>query len=277
MKPTVATPSPILDSLSDLPNNLSTTIFGQNMVEIYDCLDSTNLRAKELGRQSAPEGALVVADQQTGGRGRLGRTWHSPSGSGLYFSLVLRPAKYGFHLPLITLATGLGVARGLERVCGLRPGVKWPNDLLLGSLKCCGILAETEFPGSGDMFTVLGIGINVNQTPEEFPPPLSLQATSIMMATGKPWNRVVVLSAVLAEVESNYLKLAAGGEQEIVDEYKIFCVTLGKSVEVRGGPRNFQGMAVGIEATGQLLVREHISNILYSVDAGEVTISGGPQ
>ena len=274
MNPPITAPLPGTDSLLNLQNQLQTKIFGRTTVEIHDCLDSTNRRAKELGQSEALEGTLVVADRQTGGRGRLGRTWHSPAGLGLYFSIVLRPGGHGFHLPLITLATGLGVAQGLERICGLRPGVKWPNDLLLGSQKCSGILAETEMTASGSLLTVLGIGINVNHSSTEFPADLAERATSLMIATGKPWSRTAVLSAVLTEVESNYLKLAGNREHEIVQEYREFCITLGKQVEVRGGSRTIQGVAVGIEATGQLIVRENASGQVFSVDAGEVTISG---
>ena len=274
MKSTLTTSVSQPDPLIDLPQQLHTKLFGRSAIEIHDCLDSTNLRAKELGRSNAGEGTLVVADRQTGGRGRLGRTWHSPAGSGLYFSIVLRPAKYGFTLPLISLATGLGVARGLERLCGLLPGVKWPNDLLLGSKKCCGILAETEFPASGPMFTILGIGINVNQCQEEFPPELADQATSLMMSTGKSWQRMAVLSSVLTEIEHNYLRLTEHREQEIVNEYREVCITLGKLVTARGGGHDVQGVAVDIKPTGQLVIRESTSGELSSIDAGEVTITG---
>ncbi len=151
-------------------------------VHHFETLDSTNDLAKQLAAQGAPEGAVVVAEAQTGGRGRLGREWNSPPGVGLYVSLVLRPMLPPMELPQITLTTAVAVVRAVRRVAGVAPGIKWPNDLLLDGKKLGGILTEMETESDRIRHVVVGLGLNVNNP--EFPPELAATATSLALAAG---------------------------------------------------------------------------------------------
>ena len=165
----------------------------------FETLDSTNDLAKELAAQGAPEGTVVVAETQTGGRGRLGREWNSPPGVGLYVSLVLRPMLPPMELPQITLTTAVAVVRAVRRVTGVAPGIKWPNDLLLNGKKLGGILTEMETESDRIRHVVVGLGLNVNNP--AFPPELAATATSLALATGRAFSRVQLLQAWLEEFE----------------------------------------------------------------------------
>ena len=161
---------------------LKTRVF-TGPVHHFETLDSTNDLAKELAVQGAPEGTVVVAEAQTGGRGRLGREWDSPPGVGLYVSLVLRPMLPPMELPQITLTTAVAVVRAVRRVAGVAPGIKWPNDLLLNGKKLGGILTEMETESDRIRHVVVGLGLNVNNP--GFPPELAATATSLTLTAGR--------------------------------------------------------------------------------------------
>ena len=261
-------------SLESIRKELQTAVLGRNLVEVHESIDSTNLRAWDLAQAGAAEGALVLAETQTSGRGRLGRVWHSPPGQGLYFSLVLRPDLSPESIPLLTLAAGLGAARAIEAVCGLAPGIKWPNDLTMGGRKVAGILCEMEIhPSQGGPFVIMGLGLNVNLEPSELPPELSDKAGSLYIAFGRGWDRTVLLARIFKEIEDSCGKLVSEGPEALVTEYRRFCETLGKTVVVSQGRESFTGLATDVDASGCLVVVKPDGERV-KVNAGEVTLSG---
>jgi BirA family biotin operon repressor/biotin-[acetyl-CoA-carboxylase] ligase len=252
---------------------LKTRVF-TGPVHHFETLDSTNDLAKELAAQGAPEGAVVVAEAQTGGRGRLGREWDSPSGVGLYVSLVLRPMLPPMELPQITLTTAVAVVRAVRRVAGLAPGIKWPNDLLLNGKKLGGILTEMETESDRIRHVVVGLGLNVNNP--GFPPELAATATSLTLAAGKTFSRVHLLQAWLEEFEELYGRFLNLGFPEILKEWKSSAVTLGKMITVRQGPREISGQALDVAPDGALLLRT-ANGEMVRVTSGEITPGSGAE
>ena len=237
-------------------------------VHHFETLGSTNDLAKELAAQGAPEGTLVVAETQTGGRGRLGREWNSPPGVGLYVSLVLRPMLPPMELPQITLTTAVAVVKAVRRVAGLAPGIKWPNDLLINGQKLGGILTEMETESDRIRHVVVGLGLNVNNP--GFPPGLKATATSLALAAGRKFSRVDLLKAWLEEFETLYDRFLNQEFAEILEEWKGAAVTLGRAVTVRQGPREISGQALDVAPDGALLLRT-ASGEVVRVTSGEIT------
>jgi BirA family biotin operon repressor/biotin-[acetyl-CoA-carboxylase] ligase len=237
-------------------------------VHHFETLDSTNDLAKDLATRGAPEGTVVVAEAQTGGRGRLGREWDSPPGVGLYVSLVLRPMLPPLELPQITLTTAVAVVRAVRRAAPVTPGIKWPNDLLVNGKKLGGILTEMETESDRIRHVVVGLGLNVNNP--EFPPELAARATSLTLATGGSFSRVKLLQAWLEEFEALYDRFLNQGFTEILAEWKASAVTLGKMVTVRQGPREISGQALDVAPDGALLLRTASGEIIR-VTSGEIT------
>ncbi len=236
-------------------------------VHYHPRLPSTNDLAKEMGRQGAPEGTLVVADGQEAGRGRLGRQWVSPEGVGLYVSLILRPPLPPSELPQITLTVAVAAAQALERVAQIAPGIKWPNDLLLGGRKLGGILTELETEAERIRYLVVGMGLNVN-TPG-FPGELADTATSLWLATGRRHSRVALLRAWLEELEALYEQFLHRQFPVILRAWKRRSVTLGKPARVRQGEREVAGVAVDVAPDGALLLRTGAGQ-LVRVTSGEL-------
>lgn len=239
----------------------------------FDLISSTNDLAKELGAQGAPEGALVVAEAQSAGRGRLGRSWQSPPGVGLYVSLLLRPPLPPEEMPQITLTTAVAGVRALKRTAGLTPEIKWPNDLLLHGKKAGGILTEMETESDRIRYLVLGWGLNVNNP--DFPPELISTATSLRLATGRTFSRVAILRAWLEELESLYERFLAGDFPRILQEWKQHAVTLGREVEVLQGARRLRGQAVDVDGDGALLLKQPSGEIIR-VTSGEIAPDPDP-
>jgi BirA family biotin operon repressor/biotin-[acetyl-CoA-carboxylase] ligase len=237
-------------------------------VHHFETLDSTNNLAKELAARGAPEGTVVVAEAQTGGRGRLGREWDSPPGVGLYVSLVLRPMLPPMDLPQITLTSAVAVVRAVRRVAGVAPGIKWPNDLLLNGKKLGGILTEMETESDRIRHVVVGLGLNVNNP--EFPAELAATATSLTLAAGGAFSRVDLLKAWLEEFDGLYDRFLNQGFAEILAEWKGLTVTLGTEVTVRQGPRKISGLALDVAPDGALLLRTAGREIVRVI-SGEIT------
>ena len=242
-------------------------------VHYFETLDSTNNCAKELAARGAPEGTVVIAETQTGGRGRLGREWDSPPGVGLYVSVVLRPLLPPLELPRITLTTAVAVVRTVRRVTELTPGIKWPNDLLVHRRKLGGILTEMETESDRIRHVVVGLGLNVNN--RNFPPELAATATSLAQVAAGPFSRVDLLKAWLEEFEDLYERFLNQEFPEILAEWKRYTVTLGRGVTVKQGAREISGQAVDVAADGALLIRIP-SGELVQVNSGEIAPEPAP-
>jgi len=234
----------------------------------FDSLPSTNLEAAQRAIEGAAEGLCVVASEQTAGRGRLQRRWISPNGSGLYFSIVLRPRIHQRSWPLITLAAALAVHDALLETYSLKTDIKWPNDILSNNRKLCGILAETVDTTQGRAL-VLGIGINL--TSSAFPPEVHEIATSVQLETGKVPNLEIILRNVMIALLRRYemLQSVSGGE-EILREWSVrSSYASGKRIRVANGQEVLEGTTRGLEIDGALRVETDEGEIRI-VRAGDV-------
>lgn len=228
--------------------------FGKT-VHYFAELDSTNVEAWRRAERGAAEGELVIADAQRRGKGRLGRSWHSPAGLNLYFSLVLRPEIPPTRAPQITLTAAVALAETV-RDLGAEPEIKWPNDLLVGGKKLAGILAESSCEGARLIFIVLGIGINVNVPEGSWPPELRGRATSLLAATGAPFDRALVLSRLLERLEECYREFLGRGLASLALRWERFFGLKGKRVRADLLDRTVCGTALGLDSDGALLLRE---------------------
>lgn len=224
--------------------------------------------ATELAQGGCPEGALVTANEQSLGRGRLGRDWHSPGRSGLYFSLVLRPPVAAAQAMSITLACGLGAARGIGRACGQQADIRWPNDVLLNGKKCCGILVDLVANGDQARYVIAGVGVNVNQ--QSFPEQLDGIATSMSRETGVEWARDVVLESILTELERYYDMFLQRGSGAVAEAFtRASSYAKGRRVVVESPAQSIRGVTVGLDERGILLVRQD-DGVIVPVLAGGV-------
>lgn len=261
-------PKPIPIDVASLTNKLKATPFTQGKIHYLPSTVSTNDVARDLAEKGAPEGTIVIAESQTRGRGRLDRTWHSPPGTGLYFSIILRPQLDPSDLPKITLLAGIAAAEAIEENTGLRPLIKWPNDLLLEGKKVAGILAELY----GDItspYVILGIGINVHTRLEEFPPELQEIATSLAMAGGQNISRTNLMQAVLTHLGRWYELFKKGAFQPILDAWRKRCVIIGTHVKILSGEKELEGTVVDVDEAGALLLRDQAGQI-QRILSGEV-------
>jgi BirA family transcriptional regulator, biotin operon repressor / biotin---[acetyl-CoA-carboxylase] ligase len=240
----------------------------------YDSLPSTNTEAARQAAAGAPEGLCVVAREQTAGRGRRERAWASPKDAGLYFSVVLRPAFGVERWPLVTLMTALAVADALEEACGLRVEIKWPNDILAGGRKLCGILAETVEAGAGRA-CVVGIGVNLSD--RAFPPEIAEAATSVEAETGRAPDPERLLESLTRALARRYAELQEdGGPSRVVAEWEArSSYARGRRVRVSLAEETFEGTTRGLEPDGALRV-ETDDGTKRVVRAGDVeALRGG--
>lgn len=252
----------------EIVSGLKTEFFGRR-VFYFQQVPSTNKLAQELAGSGAPDGSLVVAEEQTGGRGRLGRGWFSPFGQGIWCSLILYPPVRPADAPPLTMLTAVAVARAVTLVAGVRPGVKWPNDLLLDGKKFCGILTEMSAEVERINYLVIGTGINVNG--EDFPAEIRDVATSLKIYTGRVFSRVKLLQAFLQEMEQLYRIWLQEGFLPILELWKQLCVTLHCPVRVSSIKESAEGWAEDVDNEGNLIVRLADGSIKRFV-AGEVSL-----
>lgn len=227
---------------------------------------STMDEARLLAEAGEPEGTVIIAEEQTAGRGRFNRAWVSPPGENLAFSVVLRPAQA--QLRYVNMAATLAVAGAAEALTGLQPTIKWPNDVRLGGRKLSGILIETSMSEAGLRYAVLGIGLNVNMDPSRFPEIAQL-ATSLLRETGRKADRTRVLQEVLARLDDLYQVVQGGGS--LLSRWASRLETLGKVVQVRWRDQVLEGQATGVDDEGNLLLRQPDGSTIPVV-AGEVTL-----
>jgi BirA family biotin operon repressor/biotin-[acetyl-CoA-carboxylase] ligase len=222
-----------------------------------------------LGHAGEAEGAVVVAEEQTAGRGRAGRTWHSERGTGIYVTLLLRPRLAPVQAPLLTMMAGLSAQTAVAAVTGLTVDLKWPNDLLIGGKKVGGVLTEMHAEPTLVRFVIVGIGLNVNQ--EKFPGELGAVATSLRAETGKLQSRMEVLVRLLREFESDYNRLLREGSQGVVARFEgVSSYARGKKVCVVTGNETFSGVTAGLTAEGLLRVARE-NGEMVTVIAGDVS------
>lgn len=257
----------------EIRKHLQGGTFGREIIHLSTTA-STNQTALELARQGYPEGTVVVAEEQTAGRGRWQRSWHSPAGCGIWLSLILRPPLAPVEVPQITLVVGASCARAIEAVTGLRPGIKWPNDLVWEGKKLCGILVEMEAATEQVKHLVAGIGINVNQEEEDFPPELRETAASLRMALGCRVERALLAGILLATLEQDYREFLCRGLDSSRETWLAYQITLGHRVRVQLRGRELTGEATGLDAGGNLILRLD-DGTLQKVSSGEIILCRG--
>jgi len=231
-------------------------------------LPSTNEEAMRLAAVGAAEGTVVIAEEQTAGRGRRGRGWTSPAG-GVWLSVVLRPALPVGGLPLIGLAAAVAAARAIQSAAGLRAKVKWPNDVLVGGAKVAGILTEA---GPAAAWTVLGIGLNANVPAALLPHATPYPVTSLLEQAGGPIDRGHLTVALLRELDHAYAVLRGNGRERVLAWWRECSDTLGRPVRVETMSRVVEGLAVDVDGDGALLLRTPRG--IERIVAGDVTLSG---
>jgi BirA family biotin operon repressor/biotin-[acetyl-CoA-carboxylase] ligase len=247
---------------------LKGSLFGKRIHHFFK-IDSTNRVALELGHAGEPEGAVVIAEEQTAGRGRAGRTWHSERAAGLYLTLLLRPPLSPVQAPLLTMLAGLSAHAAIQSELNLSVDLKWPNDLLLRGKKLGGILTEMHAEPSTIKFVIVGIGINVNQ--EKFPGELSAIATSLRIESGHRQSRLELLSRLLREFETDYNRFLREGIAPVIERFqRITPFANGKRVRVDNGVHSYAGVTTGLSPEGLLLVKKYDGQI-QAVIAGDVT------
>ena len=262
---------PDILSKSEIESRLDGGWIG-SQVYFAEEVDSTNTWGKRLAEEGAPHGTLVVADEQTQGRGRRGRSWQSPKGTNISMTLILRPDLEPARASMLTIVMGLSVAQGLKELLKLPVQIKWPNDAVLNGHKLCGILTEMSAQIDYINYVVVGTGINVNlpEVPEE----LKDIATSLLIETGHRVNRAEVIGAVLRAFARNYESfLAAGDLTGLLNAYNEILANRDRQVRVLDPKEPYEGVALGINARGELLVRKADGSV-SEVYAGEVSVRG---
>jgi BirA family biotin operon repressor/biotin-[acetyl-CoA-carboxylase] ligase len=237
----------------ELQRELSTCVLGRPLL-LFNRISSTNEFAKRIARRGAPAGTLVLADAQSSGRGRHGRHWHSPPGAGLWFSFIIQPRATPKQLGLFPILISAVVVEQLKNFCDYSFQVKWPNDVLAGGKKICGILCEAQFTPPRLDYVVAGIGVNVNQSPGDFPPSLRNHAQSLAMLLHRQLDRKALLVKLLAGLD-----LAFFSNDELpLDKLKLWkssCADLGKTITLRHGPERLTGIFEEVSEQGELMLR----------------------
>ncbi|MFZ9853536.1 MAG: biotin--[acetyl-CoA-carboxylase] ligase [Limisphaerales bacterium] len=240
-------------------------------IQVFQETSSTNDVVERLARDGVEEGAVVFAESQTQGRGRMGRRWESPSGRGLWFSVLLRPRIPLAAATQLTVMAAVAAARAIRHTSGLDPEIKWPNDLHLRGRKCGGILLELGAESDQIHHVILGMGIDVNLSTEEIPPQIRGIATSLSQESGRPVDRPALAAQLLEELDHAYEGILTGRFSTLADEWERRCTTLGRRVAIRVGPREIHGLAEALDEQGALLLRtEH--GRLERIIGGEVSL-----
>ncbi|MGO9585613.1 MAG: biotin--[acetyl-CoA-carboxylase] ligase [Limisphaerales bacterium] len=240
-------------------------------IRVFEQTTSTNDVIEKLARDGVKEGAVVFAESQTKGRGRLGRKWISPERKGLWFSVLLRPALRPQEATQLTVASATALRRAIQSETGLHPEIKWPNDILIGGKKVAGILTELNAELDRVRHIILGIGVDVNLNPSEFPAELRKVATSLKIESGKTISRPELATAILRELDNDYARICGGGFAAVADEWEAHCQTIGRNVTIQTGERRIRGCAESLDDDGALLLRTEHGH-LERVTGGDVTL-----
>lgn len=256
----------------EIASRLHTNRMGKKIC-YFSSIDSTNAYARRIGEEGAPDGTLVIADEQTAGRGRSGRHWVTPPGTAIAFTLLLKPDIPPSRISMVTLVMGLAVCSAIRRLTGLDAGIKWPNDVVIDGRKVCGILTEMSAEMDGVHYIVIGTGINTNLT--SFPDEIKDVATSLQIQLGHPVDRAEVLVEVIELFEEYYEKFEKDGDlSNLQDIYNEALLNRGRKVRVLDPKGEYTGRALGIDPEGKLLVERDDDGETVKVWSGEVSVRG---
>lgn len=257
-----------LRSLKNIQEGLRTHWLGRGLIHCYKTIDSTNNEAKQLAHAGAPEGTIVLAESQHKGKGRMGRTWVSPQGGGIYLSVVLRPRILPEEVQKLTLVAAVALAFTLRHF-GIISHIKWPNDILVNGKKVAGILMELTTKAKLIDFVIVGIGVNVNTSMDELPLSIRNLATSINMFTDQPVQRREIIQVLLLQLERWYEQFLTGSFEMVLEAWKQLSNTLGARVTVILSDAKLKGVAEAVDSHGSLMVRDG-NGKLHKVIAGDV-------
>lgn len=235
----------------EIRGGLDTRVIGREVI-VCERVESTNDAAWELARWGAAEGTAVLAEEQTRGRGRMGRNWHSPRG-GLWMSIILNPATAADRATVLTMAASVAVAKAIRELAGCHATIRWPNDILVGGLKVAGLMVETHTINSPRETSVLGIGVDVNCT--QFPEEIATMATSLALQTGRDVRRADLARLVFRLLDERYLQLCRGEIAPVGEEWMAMSSTLGQRITILQNGRTYTGEVVDIDPEAGLMVR----------------------
>lgn len=255
----------------EVASRLQTERMGRQ-IKYFSRIDSTNQYAKRIAEEGASDGTLIIADEQTAGKGRSGRTWVTPPSEAIAFTLLLRPKLSPDRISMVTLVMGLAVVNAVNALYDVDAGIKWPNDVVIGGRKLCGILTEMSAEVSQVNYIVIGVGINANLT--SFPEEIREIATSLKLELGHAVNRAELIACVMTEFERLYAGFEAQGDLgPVVQEYNELCLNTGNKVRVLDPNGEYTGISRGINSMGELLVKTEDGQT-REVYAGEVSVRG---
>lgn len=257
-------------SASEIKRGIRTKTIGKE-IRIFDEVGSTNDIAMEMGAKGGENGLVVVAESQSHGKGRMGRTWISPKGVNLYISILLRPGFSPHQASALTMMASVATATAISRTTGLDVEIKWPNDILIGGKKVSGILTEMNAEEERIHYVVIGVGVNVNMKKEDFPDNLRMPADSLMECTGRRVDRSGLLRALLESMDANFETLKNEGVMSIIPKWRKLCSTLNKRIKVALPEAVITGVAEDVTQEGGLVVTfgEGLKRVIY---AGDVTL-----
>jgi BirA family biotin operon repressor/biotin-[acetyl-CoA-carboxylase] ligase len=262
-------------SFATLTNQLRTRLLGKPLY-FFPTLDSTNTYAARLAREGAPEGTVVIADSQSSGKGRLGRSWVSPPQVNLYLSVILRPPVAAAAAPQLSLLAAVAVAETITHECGLVPAIKWPNDVLVSGKKVCGILAEMQTVAETLRAVIMGIGVNINAPLSAFPEDLRDKAASLFLVSGQRVNRSTFTASLLTHLEKFYILWLEEGFPALRAAWEHHAVGLiGKQITVVAPEGTLAGTVLGLDTDGALLLQEKPDTAPRRLFAGDITVLGG--
>ncbi|WP_199425919.1 biotin--[acetyl-CoA-carboxylase] ligase [Thermaerobacillus caldiproteolyticus] len=247
---------------NEIQLGLKTETLGR-YIHFEEEVTSTQTIAQKLAYEGAREGTLVVAEQQIAGRGRMARNWFSPKGTGIWMSLILRPPIPPQKAPQLTLLTAVAIAQAIQDVTGLVPDIKWPNDILINGKKCVGILTELQAEPDRIHSVIIGMGINVNQTVEQFPEDIRAIATSLAIEKGEKIKRAELIQEILFKIEMLYRQYLQHGFRPIKLLWEGYAISIGKEITARTLSGTLRGMALGITDEGVLMLEDADGNIHY--------------
>jgi BirA family biotin operon repressor/biotin-[acetyl-CoA-carboxylase] ligase len=254
----------------EILNNLSTNIFGKDIF-FHQVVTSTQKIATEMAMSGAAEGTVIVAEEQTEGRGRLQRKWHTPSGNSVAMSIIIRPRILLNSTPHFTLLVAVSIVKAIKDISTLNPKIKWPNDILINGKKSVGILTELNAEADQINFLIVGIGINVNQSIDDLPEEIQNIATSLAIEAGKKFRRAELIRSILTNLEYFYEKYIKEGFTSIKDIWEKESCTIGEKIIAKTSLETIEGRAVGITNDGILMLEDKEGNI-HNIISGDIFI-----
>jgi BirA family transcriptional regulator, biotin operon repressor / biotin---[acetyl-CoA-carboxylase] ligase len=262
---------PDLMLVQEIRDELHTAVLGQRDIHRYVSTDSTNSRAKELAARGAAEGVLVIAEEQAQGHGRLDRPWFSPGGENICASLIMKPSLPPWAASRMVLLAVVAAAEALIEATGLQATVKWPNDILVDGRKIGGILLEMAVEMDAIDYMVVGLGLNVNSAADRFPEDIRGRTTSVLMETGEPFSRVLLLCRFLELLENGYNAFCESGFESIITRWKALTDMVGKQVSIRTIYGNYKGVIADMDHNGFLILRDDEGGEMR-LFSGDITI-----